>query len=284
MLRKLNPEVKNTVLILSGLLCCALAYNLYLIPNNVAAGGFTGIGQLVNSVVDIKVGTVSIILNIPLFALSMKSLGLRFGVRSLLAMLGLSLFIDYLPIPAATNDLLLATVFGGALGGLGFGLILRGSATTGGSDMLASLINRYLPHVRVSVGIFAVDGLVILASAFVFDQQAAMYALICTFLMNVVVDIVLEGPDSAHSFFIISDHSDVIAQRLMAELERGVTAFDGKGMYSGTSRKVLLCVVNRFESMQLRRIVFSIDPSAFVIANKAHEVLGEGFKSLPRNT
>lgn len=275
---KINPEVKNVLLIVVGLICCSAAYNMYLIPNNVAAGGFTGIGQLVNSFVDIKVGTVSILLNIPLFAVSMKSLGLKFGARSFLAMLGLSLFIDYAPFPAATSDLLLATVFGGVLGGLGFGLVLRGSATTGGTDMLASLIHRFFPAVRVSVGIFAVDGLVILASAFVFDQQAAMYALICTFLMNVMVDVVLEGPNGAHSYFIISDHSERIAQQLMEELDRGVTAFAGKGMYSGKEKQVLLCVVNRFETMQLRRIVFSIDSNAFVIANKAHEVLGEGFK------
>jgi len=279
MFKKLNPEIKNTILILTGLLCCSAAYNLYLIPNNIAAGGFTGIGQLINSAFEqISVGTVSVVLNIPLFILSMKTLGLRFGIRSLLAMLGLSLFIDFIPFPIATDDMLLATVFGGALGGVGFGLVLRGSATTGGSDMLASLIHRHIPTVRVSVGIFAVDGLVILASAFVFDQTAAMYALICTFLMNVMVDVVLEGPNSAHSYFVISDHAEAISKRVMDELERGVTAFAAKGMYSGKEKQVLLCVVNRFESMTLRRIVFSIDPDAFVIANKAHEVLGEGFK------
>ena len=279
MKRKLHPELKNILYILAGLLCCSAAYNMYLIPNNIAAGGFTGIGQLVNSVFEkISVGTVGIILNIPLFLVSMKSLGLRFGIRSLLAMFGLSLFIDLLPIPSATNDLLLATVFGSVLGGLGFGLVLRGSATTGGSDMLASLIHRHIPVIRVSIGIFAVDALVIIASAFVFDQQAAMYALICVFLMNLVVDLVLEGPNGANSYFVISDHSEQIAKRVMDEMERGVTAFDATGMYSNTKKQVLLCVVNRFEAMQLRRIVFSIDPSAFVIASKAHEVLGEGFK------
>lgn len=279
MFKKLNPEIRNILLIVTGLLCCSAAYNLYLIPNNIAAGGFTGVGQLVNSAFPfISVGMVNVILNVPLFIVSMKSLGLRFGVRSLLAMLGLSLFIDYIPFPVATHDMLLATVFGGALGGIGFGLVLRGSATTGGSDMLASLIHRYVPTVRVSVGIFAVDGLVILASAFVFDQTAAMYALICTFLMNLVVDVVLEGPDSANSYFIISNHSEAIAKRIMDEMERGVTAFSAKGMYSGDEKQVLLCVVNRFEAMTLRRIVFSVDPVAFVIASKAHEVLGEGFK------
>lgn len=278
MKRKIHPEILNAILILAGLLCASSAYNLYLIPNNIAAGGFTGIGQLLNHFMDIKVGTVNILLNIPLFLFSLKTLGLRFGLRSVLAMLGLSLFIDYLPIPCVTEDMLLATVFGGVLAGIGFGLILRGSATTGGTDMLASLIHRMVPSVKVGVGIFCVDGLIILASAFVFDQQSAMYALICAFLMNVMVDMVLEGPNSANSYFIISDHSDAIASRVMDELERGVTAFDAKGMYSGQDKQVLLCVVNRFEAMRLRRIVFSIDPSAFVIANKAHEVLGEGFK------
>lgn len=273
-----NQETKNAILILAGLLCCSAAYNLYLIPNDIAAGGFTGIGQLVNHFLPVKVGTVSLLLNVPLFALSFRTLGLRFGIRSLIATFGLSLAIDYIPLPAVTDDLLLATIFGAVLGGAGFGLVLRGSATTGGSDMLASLIHRHVPAIKVSVGIFSVDALVILASAFVFDQQAAMYALICTFLMNVMVDLVLEGPNSAHSFFIISDHAKEIAAKIMEQMERGVTAFDAKGMYSGTDKQVLLCVVNRFENMQLRRIVFSVDPKAFVIANKAHEVFGEGFK------
>ena len=278
MKKKASLELKNTLYILAGLLCCSAGYNMYLIPNQIAAGGFTGIGQLVNHRFPaISVGTVSLVLNIPLFAVSLKKIGLRFGIRSLLAMLGLSLFIDYVPLPVATQDVLLATVFGALLGGLGFGLVLRGSATTGGSDMLASLIHRAFPFIRVSVGIFIVDGLVIFASAFVFDQQAAMYALICTFLMNLVVDLVLEGPNSAHSYFIVTESAEAIAERIMSELDRGVTCFDAKGMYSGKHRKVLLCVVGRMETIQLRRIIFSIDPDAFVIANKTHEVLGEGF-------
>ena len=276
--RKLNPEIKNAIFVIVGLLCSSAAYNLYLIPNNIAAGGFTGIGQFVNHFFPISIGMVSIILNVPLFLLSMKSLGIRFGLRSLIAMFGLSLLIDYWKLPVATEDMLLAAVFGGVLGGIGFGLVLRGSATTGGTDMLATVIHRHIPFIRVSVAVFAVDGLVILASAFVFDQQAAMYALICIFLMNILVDLVLEGPNSATSYFVISDHSEEIAKQVMQQMDRGVTSFYAKGMYSGVDKQVLLCVVNRFESILLRKIVFSIDPKAFVIANKVHEVFGEGFK------
>ena len=273
-----RAEMKNVLLILVGLIFCALGFNLFLIPNNIAAGGFTGIAQLINSVTGFPVGTIALILNVPLFLVSMKSLGLRFGIRSLAATIGFSLLLDNLHVPVITHDLWLSTVYGGLVSGLGFGLILRGSATTGGTDMLASLIHRLIPSIRVSVGMFIIDGLVILASAFVYDTAAAMYALICILISNVVIDFVLEGPNSSHSFFIISDKSDEIASRIMQELDRGVTGLEGLGMYSQKHKRVLLCVVSRMETVTLRRIVFSVDPRAFVISAKAHDTYGEGFK------
>ena len=276
----LREELKNNLLVLVGLLVAAAAYRLYLIPNGVVNGGFTGVGQLLNHATGISIGLVNIALNVPLFLVSMRSMGVRFGVRSLIAMLLLSLLIDHIPLPPATDDLLLAAIYGGAISGIGFGLILRGSATTGGTDMLASLLHRIIPVLRVSYGIFFFDGVVIIASAFAFEPQAAMYGLISTFICNVLIDLVLEGPNSAHSYFIISDKSDAIAERILKDMDRGVTALHAMGMYSRAEKQVLLCVVNRFEAMRLRRIIFEADPHAFVIANKAHEVLGEGFKPM----
>ena len=276
----LRTELKNDLLVVVGLLAGAAAYRMYLIPNQVVCGGFTGVGQLLNHLTGIGVGTVNILLNVPLFLISMKSMGFRFGVRSLVAMVLLSLLIDHLPLPAATDDMLLAAVYGGAISGIGFGLVLRGSATTGGTDMLAALLHRLVSVLKVSYCIFFFDGLVIIASAFAFEPQAAMYGLISTFICNVLIDLVLEGPDSAHSYFIISDRSDEIAERVLRDMDRGVTALEAVGMYSHTEKRVLLCVVNRFETIRLRRIVFEIDPKAFVIANKAKEVLGEGFKRM----
>ena len=276
----LREELKNDLLVLLGLLAAAAAYRMYLIPNQVVNGGFTGVGQLLNHATGISVGLVNVALNVPLFLISLKSMGLGFGLRSLVAMVLLSVLIDHIPLPPATDDMLLASVYGGAISGIGFGLVLRGNATTGGTDMLASLLHRLIPVLRVSYGIFLFDGLVIIASAFAFEPQAAMYGLISTFLCNVLVDLVLEGPNSAHSYFIISDRSDVIADKILHEMDRGVTALEAMGMYSRTHRQVLLCVVNRFEAIRLRRIIFEADPHAFVIANKAHEVLGEGFKAI----
>jgi len=276
----LREELKNNLLVVVGLLVAAAAYRMYLIPNRVVNGGFTGVGQLLNQATGLSVGFVNIALNVPLFLVSLESMGLRFGVRSLVAMARMSLLIDHIPLPPATDDMLLASVYGGAISGIGFGLVLRGNATTGGTDMLASLLHRLVPVVKVSYAIFVFDGLVIIASAFVFEAQAAMYGLISAFLCNVLIDLVLEGPNSAHAYFIISDNSQAIADKIMREMDRGVTGLEAMGMYSRQHKQVLLCVVNRFETMRLRRIVFEADPRAFVVANKAKEVLGEGFKSM----
>lgn len=276
---KLPQNVRDAILIAAGLFITAAGYRMYLVPNNIAAGGFTGIGQILNAITGVNIGLVVALLNIPLFLLSMRSMGLRFGLRSLLVMLALSALIDYLPIGSVTDDMLLSTVFGGVICGLGFGLIIRGNATTGGTDMLATLINKRIPVIKVGMGILLTDGFVVVASAFVFDQIAAMYALISVVIMNLTVDFVLDGPNSANCFIIISDKSDLIAEKIMHEMERGVTALKGRGMYSNTEKDVLLCVINRFESMRLRAIISSVDPSAFIIVEKTHEVLGEGFKS-----
>ena len=275
-----KESLKNAAYIIIGLFSCSLGYCMFLVPNEIAPGGFTGIGQLCNALFGINVGTMALILNVPLFAVSMRSMGIKFGVKSLAASIGLSLFIDYLPIGAVTDDLLLATVFGALLGGVGFGLILRGNATTGGTDMLATLIHTRVPTLRVGVLITMIDGLVVLASAFVFSPKMAMYALISVFIMNYTLDYVLDGMNRSTAYLIVSQKSDEIAAQVLGQLERGVTGLYGRGRYSGQETEVLLCVVSRFEVIRLRRIVSSCDPQAFMIAINAHEVLGEGFKDI----
>jgi uncharacterized membrane-anchored protein YitT (DUF2179 family) len=271
---------RDALYIAAGLLMCSVAYRIFLVPNNVAPGGFTGVGQLLNELFGLPVGTVALALNVPLFVVSMRHMGIRFGIKSLIASVGLSFFIDYLPIQAVTDDVLLSAIFGGVMGGAGFGLILRGGATTGGSDMLGALVHSRIPALKVGVTVFAVDGIVVLASAFVFSPVLAMYALIAASVMNYTMDFVLEGLNRATAFLIVSKESAEIGRRVLAELDRGVTGLSGRGLYSGESREVLLCVVGRFESMQLRRIVHACDSRAFMIAINAREVLGEGFQDI----
>jgi len=275
-----TTEIWNGIQIAAGLLLCACAYCMFLVPCDVAAGGFTGIGQLLSHITGgkISVGIVPIVLNIPLFGFSVRVMGWKMGLKSLVAMILLSVLIDWMPMPAATDDMLLASVFGGILGGIGFGLILRGGATTGGSDMLGKLLHKKFSFFSVGMFVCLVDALVILASAFVFETSNALYALISVVIMNYLLDLTLEGPDSARAYFVISEKSNEIARIVMDEMERGVTGLDGRGMYSGEARNVLLCVVNRMESVRLRQIIMSVDKRAFVIATNVHEALGEGFK------
>jgi uncharacterized membrane-anchored protein YitT (DUF2179 family) len=276
--KRLRAEMTDWGEILLGLFASALAYRLFLIPNEVAPGGFTGIGQILNTLLGWNVGTVTLVLNVPLFALSMRSMGLKFGVRSLVASVGLSLLIDYLPFGALTQDKLLAAIFGGVLGGAGFGLIMLGQATTGGSDMLGMLIHKKLKVVKVSAAVFMVDGLVIAAAGIVYDVTGAMLALISTYIMAQVLDRVLEGPNMAKAYFIISKKPDEISKAVLKEMDRGVTSLAGRGMYTGEDRAVLLCVINRRETLKLRTLVSDIDPCAFMIATDVREALGEGFQ------
>lgn len=267
------------VQLILGLFLGALGYRMFLVPSDIAAGGFTGLGQLINSFTGWPVGTVSLLFNVPLFALSMGRLGLKFGLKSLFSTVALSLLIDYLPVGPFTQQPILAAVFGGVVAGAGFGLVLRGGATTGGSDMLGKLVSSHLPIVTVGAVTFAVDALVIAASAFVFDTDKALLAMIAAFLMNRMLDMVLMGPSRAKAYYIISSRSQEIAQRIMQEMERGVTGLNGRGMYSGQDRTVLMCVIGHLEAIQLRRIVSQVDPDAFVIVTDVYEALGEGFST-----
>ncbi|MEF9974466.1 MAG: YitT family protein [Clostridia bacterium] len=267
--------------ILLGLVIASLSYCLFLVPNDIAAGGFTGIGQLINAFTGWPIGTVAFALNVPLFAFSMKALGLKFGLKSLFAAFMLSLLIDLLPSRAMTTEPILAAVYGGVFSGVGFGLIMRGGATTGGSEMLAKLVSGRVPVLSVGAVTFAVDALVIVVSGIVFDAAKALLALIAIFLMNHMLDMMLEGFNTAKCYTVISNAGEKIAQRVLTELDRGVTGLRGVGMYSGDERLVLLCVVSRLEAMQLRRIVIQEDPRAFIIATDVREALGEGFKEHP---
>ena len=271
------------VQILLGLLCCTLAYRSMLIPAQIAPGGFTGAAQLMQHLVGVPVGITTLAMNVPLFIVSARSLGLRFGLRSLIAMAALSLMIDYLPIPPlldmeADESLLLSAVFGGLMGGAGFGLIIRGNATTGGSDMLGKLVTRRFSFISVGAVMFAVDAVVILASAFVFGAASALMALISDYLMSYMIDMMVDGLNSARAYFVISDKADEIAEYVMRHLDRGCTNLHGEGMYSRQSKNVLLCVLNRTEGIQLRTAVARVDSRAFVFSAKVHEVLGEGFR------
>jgi uncharacterized membrane-anchored protein YitT (DUF2179 family) len=263
-----------------GVLLVALGLDMFLIPNKIAAGGVSGIATIIHYLVGAPVGAAILALNIPLFAMGIYRLGLNFGFRSLFGTITLSLAVDVLApvLPVPTNDILLASLYGGVLTGLGLGLVFRSRGTTGGTDLAAAILRTYT-GVNVGQLLFLVDGVVVLAAGIAFrSAELAMYALITIFIAAWLIDVVQEGLSYAKAFLIISERSDVIAEAIMAGLDRGATTWPAQGVYTGARKQVLFSVVNRAEVTRLKDIVYGVDPRAFVILADVHEVLGEGFK------
>lgn len=268
----------------SGVALTALGLDLFLIPNKIAAGGVSGLATVLHYLIHVPVGLAMLVLNVPLFLMGIYRLGLKFGFRSLYGTISLSFLVDALApyVPALTRDPLLASVFGGVFTGLGLGLVFRFRGTTGGTDLAAAVLRTYT-GANVGQLLFMVDAIVVLAAGLAFNSwELAMYALITIFVTAWLIDLVQEGISYAKAFFIISDKADRIAPMVLQQLNRGATALQGRGMYTGVHREVLFVVVNRAEVTRLKDLVYQEDPRAFVIMADAHEVLGEGFKPLAK--
>ena len=266
--------------ILLGCLLGAAAYPAFLIPNSIAPGGLTGVATILNHLFSWPVGTVSLLLNIPLFLIGYKAMGRIFAFRSLIATLLFSLLIDLLPIRPVSTDPLLGTLFGGVVLGAGLGLILRGGATTGGTDMVARMVHRRLPFITVGMFLFILDCLVVVGAAAAIGTQQALYAFISIYVCSKVIDAVMMGFGGNKACFIMSKAWQQITNRLMEETGRGVTHLDARGAYTGNRQPVVLCVASRQEIMSVKRIVREEDESAFLFITDAHEALGEGFSRL----
>ena len=270
-------RLRAWLLIVLGSAVGASAYPMFLTPNAIAPGGLTGVAMILNHLLHWPIGVTSLLLCVPLFLAGWKQSGVLFVLRSVGATVLFSLLIDLLPLPAVTDDILLASVFGAVLLGVGLGMILLGGGTTGGTDMLAELLHRRFPSVRVGVFLACADGCVILAAAVVMGARAALYALINIAISAYVIDQVLSGTGKAKACFIISDLSERISTRIMQEMERGVTLLNATGAYSGTGKNLIICVCAAREIARLKQIVKLEDQKAFMFITDTHETLGEGF-------
>ena len=262
-----------------GCIVMAMGMNLFMIPNKIAAGGLSGIGIVLFHLFNFPVGISVLIMNIPLFLISWRLLGASFGVKTLFATLALSLAIDLTAfLPALTDDLFLATLFGGAIVGLGLGLIFRKDTTTGGTDLLARIVHKIIPYLSVAQLLLFIDAVVVLLAAFVFRQyNLALYASVSLFITARVIDYTVIGVDYTKTAYVISRQSDRISKRILEELNRGVTELKGRGMYTGMDRPVLMCVLKSRDIPHMKRIVQEEDSEAFMFISDAREVLGEGF-------
>lgn len=287
--------LKDYLWIILGSIITALAINIFLVPHKIAPGGVTGIATVIFYLIDerLPVGTLMLLLNIPLFIFGMKFIGRRFIVRTLFSTVFLSVVIDIaepftsrfisqleLEYLASGPDYLLYAIFGGFFMGLGLGLVFRSGATTGGTDLAAKIVHHFNPVMTVGKALLFIDGAVIIFAAIAFDSiLLALYSMLSLYISTKLVDIILEGINFAKGVYIISDHAEEIADDIMRELDRGVTALNGIGMYTKSDKKVLFCVIQRGQLPLLKALVKKTDQSAFIILHEVTEVLGEGFKT-----
>jgi uncharacterized membrane-anchored protein YitT (DUF2179 family) len=285
-LRRFWPWIRDMGLILIGSLAQAIGLRLFLVPAQLASGGVSGIAQLINYYTDWPIGLMVLIGNIPLFLLGWRFLGgRRFGLRTATAVISYSFFVDFLvlllPENGLTDDILLNSLYGAVIAGIGYGLVYRARGTSGGSDILARILNHWR-GVSMSASYLMVDTAVILGAGLVFGWKRALYALITLYVSGLVAETTLEGPRTVRTALIVTGQPEIVSNRILDDLQRGVTLMTGTGAYTGVSRPVLYCVVTKAEVSFLKSIVQEADPQAFMVIGQAHEALGEGFQSLEK--
>ncbi|NMH71000.1 YitT family protein [Bacillus sp. RO3] len=274
----LKEVVKRAVLITIGAVIMAVGLEIFLVPNQVIDGGIVGVSIILSHITGVKLGLFIFILNIPFFFIGYKQIGKTFAFSTLYGIIILSTSTTFLhPVPAFTQDILLASLFGGIVLGIGVGLVIRYGGSLDGTEILAILTSKKLPF---SVGeIIMFVNLFILASAgFVFSWDRAMYSLLAYYVAFKMIDITIKGLDESKSVWIISENYEEIGDALLHRLGRGVTYLKGEGAFSGDDKKVIFCVITRLEEAKLKDIVAEHDPSAFLAIADIAEVRGGRFK------
>ena len=269
--------VIDYALIVLGTFLAGVAFSQFFLLHDLAPGGVTGISTILASFLPVKVGTLSFLINVPLFVLGWKTVGWRFAVRSFAAMTLMSVFIDMIPPGDPSGNVMLAAVFGGVLMGTGLGLVVRAGATTGGTDMAAQMIHNLIGFASVAMVMLAIDAIVVIVAALVFGIPAGLWALITIYIATKAMDAVIKGFNTAMQFMIISNQSEEIVRRIHHDIDRGCTRLMAEGTYSGQPVGTLLCILSRTEVPKLKKIVAEIDPHAFVTVCDVHEALGRGF-------
>jgi uncharacterized membrane-anchored protein YitT (DUF2179 family) len=278
-----NFPVRDTFLILLGSVILAVGMDMFLIPGNLAAGGISGLAQIINRYTGWPIGLMIILGNLPLFFLGWRLLGgRRFLLRTFLAVILYSVLIDllarYLP-RHLTSDTALNALFGGVISGFGIGLVFRAKGTTGGTDILARILGKWR-GIPLSQSYLITDTAVVLGSAVAFGWTLALYALVALYASGLAAELGSEGSNIVRVATIVTDHPTAVSEKIIHEICRGVTMWSGTGMFSGEPKQILFCAISRSEVNPLKAIILEADPNAFVVIGQANEALGEGFQPL----
>ena len=281
--RKIFQWIWDIAITLIGVSIAAVGFNLFLQPFAISPGGFTGIAMIVHEFLPISVGLIVFIINVPLFLFAYREFGKKSLILSLVGMASFSIVLDLIQLPelvTGNGAEIVAAVFGGILFGLGIGLVLRVGASTGGSELLANILNQ---HIQFSVGFITliIDCLVVLVTMLVTKNvMIGLYSIITIYVYTKVVDLIVEGPKATRAYYVVTEKPEAMADAIMQGIQRGVTMIPATGMYTKTEKFVLFCIVTRYQSAVLKKIVNQNDKHAFTYAVPASEVWGEGFKKL----
>lgn len=280
--KNLKTHVKDYIIITIASVFYGLAISQFLDPNDIAPGGVSGLSMIINRIIDIEVGTIILMINIPILLLGLYKFGFKFIISTIYATVMGSIFTNMLAkYPPITTDPLLATIAGSAIASIAIGFIFKAGATTGGTDIIVKVLRLKFPHLKTGRLFLICDMIVVTLSAFVFDNtDSALYAAIGVFLMSIVFDIILYGADGAKLIYIISNEWQAIATRLLVELDVGVTYLEGEGAYSNERKRVIMCVVRKQIAPQVEEVVKEEDGNAFMIISSAAEIYGEGYKNI----
>lgn len=275
--KKIILEIVGTII---GSAIMAFGIGEFLLPNHLSSGGVSGIATITYYLLKIPMGAMIIIINIPLFILAGYRIGKEFFLKSVIGTVSLSLFIDMLDkYPPVTTDRLLASIYGGAIIGIGTAIILKFGSSTGGTELAANLIKTYNQHLSISEYLTIIDVTIVSLNVIFFKQiEIGLYSAIAIYLYGKMVDIIFEGIYFTKLLFIISDKSEEISDAIKSEIKRGVTGLYGKGMYTNGKKLVLLCAVQRRDVYRIKELAIKIDKKSFIIVANAREALGKGFK------
>lgn len=278
-----KPWYLEYLLIIIGTGLMATAITSCFDAAGMVTGGFSGIAIIVKAGTKglygngVPLWVTNLVLNIPVFILAAKIKGFSFVKKALMGDISLTVWLAVLPAWKLSEDIFLAALYGGILQGVGIGLVFLGGGTTGGTDLLAAIIQKYMKHYSIAQIMQFVDGAVVVAGMYVFGVERALYAIIAVYLVTKVSDGIIEGLKFSKSVYIITDKPDEVSRMVMEDIDRGITGIRAKGMYSGNDKLMLFCVVGKKELVRLKEMIDEIDPKAFVIVGDAREVHGEGF-------
>lgn len=281
MKKHMKNWIYDLLIMIAGGTVWAIAINMFTLPNMIAAGGFSGLGTVFYYAFHIPVGITMIVLNVPVFIFAWKILGRDWFFKSLIAMLITSIIIDIFSfLPQYTEDKMLAAVFGGILSGIGLGIIYMRGIATGGVDLIARMIKKYVAVPSYGMIIVILDVIVIVVSGIIFrDFSVMLYAAIVVYITGFINDKLLNGLDRAKLIYVVSTQAEQIAQLVARKLIRGVTRMDGVGGYTGEHKNILMIVVKPYEFFRLKAIVREVDKEAFIVVSDVSEVLGKGFRT-----